>query len=145
MATRSLTFLKNEEGKTILGLYRHMDGYPSGHGMDLVNFLEPITIVNGIGYNNNNAKIANGSGCLAAQMVSHFKKDVGGFYIYPPNTKDAGQDYSYVITIPSVFEEPFEIDRYKIVVKGFQNRTIFKGNFTEFKKFCQDNDNWYDS
>ena len=41
MGTRSLTVVKEEENE-LLVMYRQMDGYPSGHGQDLANFLKPI-------------------------------------------------------------------------------------------------------
>lgn len=49
MGTRSLTFVYDEDGEKIVNMYRQMDGYPSGHGLELAEFLEPITMVNGIG------------------------------------------------------------------------------------------------
>ena len=37
-------------------------------------------------------------GCLAAQLVSHFKGDEAGqFYLYPVSAVDCGQDYEYHI------------------------------------------------
>ena len=36
-------------------------------------------------------------GCLAGQLISHFKKDIGGFYLYPSGTRDCGEEYIYTI------------------------------------------------
>lgn len=94
MGTRSLTIIKDEEGKVLLTMYRQMDGYPTGHGQELADFLKPIELVNGIG--NETTPIANGMGCLAAQIVAHFKKDAGGFYIVRPGEHD--QEYVYTIS-----------------------------------------------
>ena len=50
MGTRSLTVVRDTEGaKDICVLYRQMDGYPTGHGAELKEFLVPFTVVNGIG------------------------------------------------------------------------------------------------
>lgn len=97
MSTRSLTFVKDDEGSVLVCLYRQSDGYPTGHGQELKEFLAPFHLVNGIGSRNPQGPIANGMGCLAAQLVAQFKTDVGGIYLYPTDTKDAGQDFVYVI------------------------------------------------
>lgn len=96
MGTRSITIIKGE--KEIVVLYRQFDGYPSGHGAELKEFLEGITIVNGIG--EQRTKIANGAGCLAAQIIAHFKgpHGVGGFYLHPAGTRDLWEEYTYTVT-----------------------------------------------
>ena len=104
MGTRSLTrvFEKWEDTKgkeqrqPIVCMYRQYDGYPSGHGQDLAQFLEPFTIVNGIGLDDKR-KIANGMGCLAAQLIAHFKDCPGNIYLYATDTKDCWQEYEYEI------------------------------------------------
>lgn len=105
MGTRSITKVYNDEGKPICTIYRHMDGYPSGHGQVLADWLSQKTIVNGIGSawpgKDEGKQQANGMGDLAAQLVCYLKSgsDVGGIYLHPPNTKDLGQDYSYHILL----------------------------------------------
>lgn len=94
MGTRSLTIVKDEDGRKLLTLYRQMDGYPTGHGQELADFLKPIKLVNGI--SNEKEPIANGMGCLAAQIVAHFKRAAGGFYIMTAG--DHGQDYVYTVS-----------------------------------------------
>ena len=145
MGTRSLTFVYEEKSRTpIMCMYRQMDGYPSGHGKDLVDFLEPITIVNGIPFLNEPKSLANGAGCLAAQMVYHFKDgQVGGIYLLPTGTKDAGQDYVYKITVPIIDWKggrEFNLDDYKISVTDWNKKVIFRGNFSKFKNFCNNSD-----
>ena len=42
MGTRSLTFVKEQNGRkvsTYVCMYRQYDGYPSGHGLELAEFL----------------------------------------------------------------------------------------------------------
>ena len=96
MGTRCLTIVEDEDGNEILNMYRQMDGYPEGHGKELSEFLKDIVIVNGIKMNETR-KIANGMGCLAAQLVAHFKDDVGQVYLMPP--KQRGFDEEYVYTV----------------------------------------------
>lgn len=96
MGTRSLTVILDEEGQEICVLYRQYDGYPTGHGADLKEFLQGFRIVNGFGPEKRE-KIANGMGCLAAQLITNFKKETGGFYLYPAGTRDCGEEYIYTI------------------------------------------------
>ena len=35
--------------------------------------------------------------CLAAQLIAHFKKEAGGFYLYSAGTRDCGEEYIYTI------------------------------------------------
>jgi hypothetical protein len=72
MGTRSLTRINIANGDRIINLYRQFDGYPSGHGKELFEFLNGFEIVNGYS-GNEGPKAANGAGCLAAQLVTHFK------------------------------------------------------------------------
>jgi hypothetical protein len=116
MGTRSLTFVYDGE-KPVVNMYGQFDGYPSGHGVDLAEFLDGFEVVNG--YGKVKPKLANGMGCLAAQMVAHFKNDVGGFYIYSVTDTDCWQDYEY-----HVYED-------KVVVKN-SIEVIFSGDWTEF-------------
>ena len=109
MGTRSLTRiiprqegLSFNEGHTLqelshVNMYRHLDGYPEGHGLELAEFLKDIKIVNGIPLDKESGNQANGSGCLAAQMVKHFKDGVGDIYLHP-HTDDLGwEDYIYTV------------------------------------------------
>ena len=99
MGTRSLTTFKEDETEEeIVVLYRQMDGYPEGHGIDLFRFLNKMNMVNGIA-GGEKRKISNGMSCLAAQMVSHFKDEPGGFYLYRADTRDVGEEYIYTIYV----------------------------------------------
>lgn len=98
MGTRSLTIVKDQDNKPIIKMYRQYDGYPSVHGQELAEFLKGIRIVNGIGSDRD--KIANGMNCLAAQIVAHFKQEVGGFYLHPPTRSKRGaygEEYTYTV------------------------------------------------
>ena len=100
MSTRSLVrFATREEGVSFsehperveVQVYKHYDGYPSGHPMDLAEFLKDFKIVNGLGQDTR--KVANGLGCLAAQYVAAFKMDAGDMYIENPDIEHSDLDY----------------------------------------------------
>lgn len=102
MGTRSLTVLCEEAkgkkpGREIVVLYRQMDGYPTGHGQGLADFLSDFKIVNGLSLNENKIKIANGAGCLAAQVIAYFKDSPGEFYLHPAKTRDTGEEWIYTV------------------------------------------------
>jgi len=110
MGTRSLTRIiqkwedknGNEKRRPICCMYRQYDGYMSGHGQDLADFLKPFTLTNGIGLSVKTADgklspIANGMDCLAAQMIAHFKDGAGGIYLQHPDTEDVWEEYIYEI------------------------------------------------
>ena len=102
MATRSLVrFARREDGvsfsehpeKVIVQVYKHWDGYPSGHPTQLANWLVDKKIVNGIGTDTWN--VANGLGCLAAQYIAAFKMEAGDLYVESPEHSEHG-DIEYV-------------------------------------------------
>jgi hypothetical protein len=138
MGTRSLTFVYDDE-TPIINMYRQYDGYPTGHGASLAEFLAPIVLVNGIPWGDQR-KLANGMGCLAAQLVSNFKgSDVGQFYLYPVTRRECGQDYEY-----HVYQRDQEL-RVRITNRGCNlfgltmsdvNDSIFDGTVTELLDFC---------
>lgn len=125
MGTRSLTFVYDGD-KPIINMYRQFDGYPSGHGVELAEFLRGGTVVNGYG-SHTPKKAWNGMGCLAASMIANFKESIGGFYIYSVDSKDCWQDYEY-----HIFED-------KVVVKN-PDEVIFSGSWENFHSFCYDDE-----
>ena len=122
MGTRSLTFVYDGD-VPVINIYRQYDGYPSGHGHELAQFLDSKTLVNG--YGEQNSVEANGMGCLAAQLIVQLKHGVGGIYIYPVSSTDCFQEYEY-----HVYED-------KVVVKD-PTAVIFEGTWEEFAQFCLD-------
>jgi hypothetical protein len=135
MSTRSLTKViykwsdekTNKSGRRVLvNMYRQMDGYPSGMGADLVEFL------NKVGTNHN------GIQCLAAQMVAHFKDSVGGYYLEPTNAKNCGQCYDYEIILE--LDEEIKI---KVIEVGYTNN---KGKYCKGRRtLFYDNPKVYDT
>ncbi len=128
MGTRSLTRVNTSDGKRILNLYSQFDGYPDAHGKELFAFLDGMVIVNG--FNDRTPKIANGEGCLSAQLVAHFKKGTGGFYIYPVDVEACGQDYEYVVTVD------LQNKSISVSCQGYR-KELFSGSVKEFGEFCE--------
>lgn len=132
MGTRSNTVVING-GVKILNLYRQFDGYPSGHGAELAAFLSPLKMVNGYGFGTEADPQFNGMGCLAAQLVAHFKKGVGGFYIDNPNGV-CDNDYTYTITGNT--QEPEKGIRISVV--DSRGSKLFNGTVKSFINFCKE-------
>jgi hypothetical protein len=131
MGTRSLTYVYDDNNDPLICMYRQFDGYPTGHGSELASFLTPFKIVNGISGNAKIGKVANGMGCLAAQLVANFKTDVGNIYLHPPILgRDDGQEFEYHITDKTV----------KIILSGWSepDKVVFEGSYEEFFDFCQE-------
>ena len=105
MGTRSLTKVirtwEDEAGKThrqpLTCMYRQYDGYMSGHGAELAEWLSRYTIVNGIPMDKSEPMF-NGMDCLAAQMFAHFKTEAGGIYCMHPDASDCWEEYLYEIS-----------------------------------------------
>lgn len=96
MGTRSTTHVYDEKDRHVITLYRQFDGYiEGGHGEELQKFLSDRKIVNGYTIGDTEAnKVSNGMNCLAAMLVSHFKKGIGDFYI---TTEDDTEEFDYYI------------------------------------------------
>jgi hypothetical protein len=125
MGTRSLTYVYVED-TPIMCMYRQFDGYPSGHGVELAEFLTQIEMGDGMAGKPELFSFANGMGCLAAQMIVNFKKSPGGFYIYPVELDQAcWQEYEY-----HVYDG--------IVIVKNPTEVIFEGSYDEFMSFCYD-------
>jgi hypothetical protein len=137
MGTRSLTrvietFKSEKTGKkvnkTLINMYRQYDGYPSGMGADLIEFLDGSKVVNGLGLDEVKSKrVFNGAGCLAAQLVAHFKEGAGGIYIEPITAKDCGQEYEYEIIV--------DYDTKEVTLKCIEVGYVSpKGNYVNKKR-----------
>lgn len=126
MVTRSITRIQ-ENGKTFLAIYRQYDGYLSGHGNDLAEFLADRTVVNGIRIGTER-QVFNGPGCLAAQLVAFLKKDeynkAGSIYIVPADSDSEEYDYNinllndHNIPLDTLVEVVLE-DSPKCGIRGF--------------------------
>jgi hypothetical protein len=70
MGTRSLICFYDEAGNVICVLYTQCDGYVSGNGKKLINYLKYKLMVNGI---SGNQPCFNGMGDLALRCIAHLK------------------------------------------------------------------------
>jgi hypothetical protein len=133
MGTRSLTYVKSEydTDDNIICMYRQYDGYPEGHGLDLANFLNGFRVING--FNGNPKLRANGMGCLSAQIIKHLKEGIGNIYLYPPNSKDCGEEYIYEIFMsPILGQQNIDNVLIKCIDVWNGNQVIFEGSPQEF-------------
>ena len=145
MGTRSLTFVYEKYGqiqKPVVNMYRQFDGYPTGHGAELAEFLNGGRLVNGlIQTKTADEAVYNGMGCLAASMVAHFKQTPGGFYIHPVEVTDCGQDYEYHVYDKSgkLYIEVYYCGCNMFGVSSSEtHELVFKGNLKEFTEFCKE-------
>ena len=139
MGTRCLTFVYDGD-EPIMNLYRQYDGYPKGHGAELALFLSRGELIRGL--TGEDRVQFNGMGCLAAQVVAHFKQSVGGFYIHPVTDTECGQDYEY-----HVYEREQQL-MIRVVNRGCNmfgltmddtNETIFEGTAAElYERYGQE-------
>lgn len=87
----------HKERKPITCMYRQFDGYISGHGLELAEWLSGHKVVNGIRLDDNEPMF-NGMDCLAAQMFAHFKDGPGNIYCMHPDAEDCWEEYLYEIS-----------------------------------------------
>lgn len=127
MGTRALTRIFDENGGFIMSLYRQFDGYPSGHGDELAKFLSSLKITEGF-RSADRSGLANGMGCLAAQIVASFKVEAGGFYLVSSehyHSTDYKADYCYDIYVD-------DTSTICMTVKVLCSRVIYDGPVSEF-------------
>ena len=129
MGTRSLTrVIPRQEGlsfseghehvdKSVVNMYRQYDGYPKGMGLDLAEFLDDFNIVNGLTFRPMAIKVANGVGCLAAQLVSHFKEGPGQIYLESLKGEPSDHWEDYIYTLYPKEGEPTFISIYDVYAK----------------------------
>lgn len=115
MGTHSLIFMRVRNARqnkfvTWCVLYQQFDGYPEGVGRALCLFLANTRLVNGIPVPipADSPRLANGAGCLFAQLIRHFKKtqqfpgqpesEAGGAYLHDPTTEDL-EEWNYNVDV----------------------------------------------
>jgi hypothetical protein len=99
-----LTIFVDEQGAEIAVMYRHSDGFPTGHGADLVEWggQPDRWLVNGFQDEDMRAMAWNRMDQLAADCVRHFSEQGGppplGVCICPPGTRDRWEEFRYILT-----------------------------------------------
>jgi len=130
MSTRALVnIVERKEGRSFsktlepsaihTQLYKHYDGYPEALGVTLASYLKGYDIRNGIP-NEYQGPIANGIGCLAAQLVSYLKEEPGNVYLRPPAYPD-WEEYIYYVWVK-------EESRIMISIFDSNNECIYVGD-----------------
>lgn len=131
MGTRAKITILDEQHKDIICLYSQYDGYPSGVGQQIVDFLKDKKLVNGISVSEPSSPQLNGMGDLAVRLIVYLKQDShspGCYYLYNPlNCRD--QYCNYVIYVKQILELPPDYntfshnvdDYYKVALKYSSN------------------------
>jgi len=144
MATRAIIRIaKREEGVSFnehpkeirAQIYHHYDGYPEGLGCKLAEFLCDFRVVNGLPINYfEDIKVANGMGCLTAQLVASLKEEPGNVYIDYPYQDRFDIEFIYYIwgtedkdIWMSIFTGPHNRDALKYAVEFHNDKCIFVG------------------
>ena len=124
MGTRSTIkfYDVDEKDEPILCVYQQYDGYISGVGYDLANFLKSKTIINGFCGQTMEGGFANGMGCLAAQFVAENKTKIGRFYL---TNKNDMQEYNYEVRLN---------DENQLIIKVDE----FEGTPEELLNYCEE-------
>lgn len=136
MGTRSLVHIQ-DEGKTLVTLYRQYDGYPTGIGADIIKALaNGKAKLTGGGYSGGDAapQMFNGMGCLAAYLVGALKTPhdmgkgnaIGNVYVYPADTSDCGEEFTYTL-------DGSRGDSIKLTVKAsYSGDILYSGPLSKF-------------
>lgn len=127
MGTRSVVEIKDEQGKSLVKVYRQYDGYPTGRGQDIQDAFGDAIFCNGIGGDDaNKENIHNGMSCFAATYIKKEKEGIGGVYLYTGDV--TGEEYGYIL-------EPSGLTKAEMFgqkVKGLKV-TIYHGDKVIYK------------
>ena len=85
-------------------------------------------------------KTSNGMSCLAAQLVSYFKDEPGGFYLYRADTRDIGEEYVYTIYVEKAHKNIMIKVEKTAYDEDFKNRfmeEIFDGPVDNYKEWLE--------
>jgi len=148
MATRALiNIVDRREGRSFsktlpstaihTQIYKHYDGNPEALGVTLANYLNGYDIRNGIP-NEHQGPIANGIGCLTAQLVSYIKDGPGDVYLLQPGNPDM-EDYVYYIWIKENEEIMISIFAVNDIL-NHEEECIFVGNSESLTEKYEYND-----
>lgn len=108
--------------------YINSDGYPSGVGAKLANFLLSKVLVNGL--SSFEQKYANGMGCLAASYIAEMKHGPGGIYL------TGTERHQYIDFYYTVYGSTMAPQQGVTIVVEDHTKDIFQGNPPELHVFC---------
>lgn len=149
MGTRSvITFVEkyNDKETPLVSVYQQFDGYLTGVGTELCEWLLKKKIVNGLGLGDEKlSEIANGFGCLTAQFIRDFKTRPGYLYIYPLDHDSQDFNYKVIFNMNKYFEDDFLLNELlTIEVDNFGEKPFFTGTPSELKAFIEKYGDNYD-
>jgi len=103
--------------KSVVNIYRHYDGYPEGHGVDLGIFLKE----------NEEANFPNETGCLAARLVKYLSQMHQHIYLELCDNNDWDEEYIYTL-YPKVGEPT-----YVAIYRVFTKEVVFVGTYNDLQ------------
>ena len=136
MGTRSLTFVHDgDNAKPFVCMYRQMDGYPSGHGLELQKFFE--TDQHGQRHRPQGRRVGDRQRCRLSGGADgrSLQRRPGGIYLYASTSKDCWQDYEYHVYA----DENIGI-KVKCFAVGRRKKLLFEGDVDAFGEFCNAKD-----
>jgi hypothetical protein len=84
-----------EDSEILVSVYCQYDGYPQGLGRKVSQFLCGLNLVNGLPVSSERKGLANGLGCLAAQLIGFLKEEPGNVYIRSTGPESHGEEFVY--------------------------------------------------
>ena len=137
MGTRSTTRIY-ENGNLLLAMYKQYDGYLSGWGKELKDFISRCDIVNGLSLSRaveqdkeqqENRITCNGMGDFTLLLVKEFKLESGGLYA---TIEENSQAYNYKIEF---FDAEENEEHCRIVLSCDDDEEEFRHEFKFPKRF----------
>ena len=144
MGTRStITFIGKRGDKEIpyVRVFQMFDGYLEGVGLELINWLDEMEIVNGI--SEYTSGIANGFGCLIAQYIRDFKPELGGLYVDPLTSDLTYVDYNYDVIYSLKHDLTGNMkasDCITLRISNFGGEPFFTGTVNNFREYIKQQD-----
>ena len=127
MGTRSTTRVYKDD-KMILALYCQFDGYPTGVGVQLAEFIQSRPFVNGL---TGDAPAFNGAGCFAAQLVARLKDKPGLWCV--TGKEDQREEFNYEIHLS--LDESCLATPSRFVCEGYGK--TFDGKAEDFSAWAE--------
>lgn len=123
MGTRSITrFAKDSTSAPFAAFYCQFDGYLDGHGEKLRTAFGHFNIVNGM--QRGQRDIANGMGCLAAQVVAVLKKEPGNVYMVEADGGD--EEFNYRLYASDTDENGIGVGQVMVKAEAY-GKTLYEG------------------
>jgi len=144
-------------------MYRQWDGMPETHGRELLDFIKGFELVSGYSTAHEedpNLKFANGVGCFAAQLLTHFKSavakrrkadysstsneaieyegtQIGNIYLMPTSEARNREEYTYEVIYKET-EKNCEKTPFLFTVYNWDGKMVSRLTFDQFEAFIID-------